>query len=223
MSSRGYPKRSARAAGITTYASTRRPRRSGAGAAAERSVVVTTENLGVPAVAWAKVFRYPSAPLDEPYFGRSPKASFKVPIWVRVDELTEEEKATYDEVEKEREEQRASWKKEMERRRDEADKESAHRNEEDHTKVDTDGDTQEDPPEAMNDTAAMQMGPVVVESQPVKESAVEQNQINEITQQTIVDASFTESETLAQTLAIARYEPSNNNGQRTEGGEAAKQ
>jgi hypothetical protein len=197
MSSRGYPKRSARAAGITTYASSRRPRRSGAGAGVERSVVVTTENLGVPAVAWTKVLRYPSAPLDEPYFGRRPKSSFKVPIWVRVDELTEDEKATYDEVEKKREEQRALWKKEMEKRRDEADKELAQTKEEDQTKVDTNnGGAQEAPTEDTNDTSAMQVEPVVAESQTVKESAGEQNQINETTQQPIVDGSTVEAGTL---------------------------
>ena len=199
MSSRGYPKRSARAAGINTYSSSRRPRRS---AAAERGVVVSTENLGVPAVTWTKVFRYPSAPLDEPYFGRSPTASFKVPIWVRVDELTEEEKAKYDEVENKRVEQRAFWKKQMEKRRDEADNEAAQSKEEEQTKVETDGgSSQEAPTKGNSDTSAMQVESEFAEPETVNESAGGQNQ-NETTQQTIVDGSSTgEADTLAQTTA----------------------
>jgi len=209
MSSRGYPKRSARAAGINTYSTSRRPRRSGA--ASERGVVVSTDNLGVPAVAWTKVFRHPSAPVDEPYFGRRPKASFKVPIWVRVDELTEEEKSKYDEVEKHREEQRALWKKEMEKRREEADKESAQCNELNQTKAETNEGAKEALTEVKNETTSA-IQPVVAEPQT-------QNQ-EEIAQQTIADESIIRGEILVQTPAaptLSSNEPSN--GQQAEGGE----
>lgn len=209
MSSRGYPKRSARAAGITTYSTSRRQRRSGA--ASDRGVVVSTENLGVPAVAWTKVLRHPSAPLDEPYFGRRPKASFKVPIWVRVDELTEEEKAKYDEVEKKREEQRALWKKEMEQRREEADKESAQTNEVNQSKVETNEGAQEAPTKV--DTEITAANPAVAEPQ-----IGEQNQKESI-QQTIADGATVGAEVLAQTPAAPTITNESSDGQHTEGGE----
>lgn len=44
--------------------------------------------------------------MGEPYFGSSPSASFVVPMWVKVSELTEEEKLKYEEVEKKKEEER---------------------------------------------------------------------------------------------------------------------
>ncbi len=213
MSSRGYPKRSARAAGINTYSTSRRPRRSGA---AERGVVVSTDNLGVPAVAWTKVLRHPSAPLDEPYFGRRPKASFKVPIWVRVDELTEAEKAAYDEVEKKREEQRALWKKEMEKRREEADKESAQSKESDQAQVEAKEGVKEALAEVKSEiTSAIQ--PEVVE--PQTHVGGEQNQ-KESTQQAIAAETTVEAESLTQTPAeptITSNESSN--AQQAEGGE----
>mmetsp|Transcript_13143 Transcript_13143/g.20378 ORF Transcript_13143/g.20378 Transcript_13143/m.20378 type:complete len:218 (-) Transcript_13143:14-667(-) len=214
MSSRGYPKRSARAAGINTYSTSRRQRRSGA--ASERGVIVSTDNLGVPAVAWTKVFRHPSAPLDEPYFGRRPKASFKVPIWVRVDELTEEEKSKYDEVEKHREEQRALWKKEMEKRREEADKESAQCNELNQIKVETNEGAEEALTEVKNEiTSAIQ--PLVAEPQTV--NVGEQNQ-KEIAQQTNANESVIGGEILVEIPAAPTLSSNeSSNGQQTEGGE----
>lgn len=195
MSSRGYPKRSARAAGINTYSTSRRPRRSGA---AERGVVVSTDKLGVPAVAWTKVLRHPSAPLDEPYFGRRPKASFKVPIWVRVDELTEEEKAAYDEVEKKREEQRALWKKEMEKRREEADKESAQSIESSQAQVETNEGVKEALTEVKSEvTSAIQ--PEVAEPH-TQHVGGEQNQ-KESTEQAIADEATVGAESLTHTPA----------------------
>ena len=207
MSSRGYPKRSARAAGITTYSTSRRQRR---GAASERGVVVSTENLGVPAVAWTKVLRHPSAPLDEPYFGRRPKASFKVPMWVRVDELTEEEKAKYDEVEKKREEQRALWKKEMEKKREEADKESAQSKEVNLTK----GETNEGAQEALTEVESQ----ITPAAEPQAENVGEQNQ-KESTQQTITDGATAGAEISAQNPAATTISNELSSGQHTEGGE----
>mmetsp|Transcript_318 Transcript_318/g.394 ORF Transcript_318/g.394 Transcript_318/m.394 type:complete len:218 (-) Transcript_318:29-682(-) len=214
MSSRGYPKRSARAAGINTYSTSRRPRRSGA---SERGVVVSTDNLGVPAVAWTKVLRHPSAPLDEPYFGRRPKASFKVPIWVRVDELTEEEKAAYDEVEKKREEQRALWKKEMEKKRDEADKESAQSKDSSQAQVETNEDVKEALTEVKSEiTTAIQ--PVIAEPQ-TQHVGGEQNQ-NESAQKAIADETTAGAESLTQTPAEpAITSNESNNRQQPEGGE----
>ena len=208
MSSRGYPKRSARAAGITTYSTSRRQRR---GAASERGVVVSTENLGVPAVAWTKVLRHPSAPLDEPYFGRRPKASFKVPMWVRVDELTEEEKAKYDEVEKKREEQRALWKKEMEKKREEADKDSAQSNEVNQTK----GEANEGAKEALTEVESQMITPA---AEPQTVNVGEHNQI-ESTQQTITDGANAGAVVSAQNLAAPTISNELSSGQHTEGGE----
>lgn len=194
MSSRGYPKRSARAAGVNSYSSSRRPRRSGAGSGGGGGgggVVVSTENLGVPAVPWTKVLRYPSAPLDEPYYGRSPRAYFKIPIWVRVDELTEEEKAIYDEEEKYREEQRALWKKDLEKSRDddEAAKEESAQIEDFDPNVEV--DAQASITEENLDTTylAMEVNPI-----PELQTAGEEQNQNENTQGTILDGSTVESE-----------------------------
>lgn len=205
MSSRGYPKRSARAAGIATYSTSRRQRR---GAASERGVVVSTENLGVPAVAWTKVLRHPSAPLDEPYFGRRPKASFKVPMWVRVDELTEEEKAKYDEVEKKREEQRTLWKKEMEKKREEVDKESAQSNE----VIQTKGDSSEGAKEAVTEVESQ----ITPASEPLTVNVGDQK---EGTQQTIADGATVEAKVSTQNLAAPTITNELSSGQHTEGGE----
>jgi len=57
--------------------------------------------------------RAPVSPLDEPYFGSSATANYEIPVWVKVEELTPEEKVKYDEEEKKREEQRAIWAKEL--------------------------------------------------------------------------------------------------------------
>ncbi len=214
MSSRGYPKRSARAAGISTYSTSRRPRRSGA--ASERGVVVSTDNLGVPAVAWTKVLRHPSAPLAEPYFGRRPKASFKVPIWVRVDDLTEEEKAAYDEVEKERGEQRALWKKEMEKRREEADKESAQSKEANQAQVATNEGMQGALTEVKSEiTSTVQ--PVTAE--PQTHEGGEQNK-KENTQQTIADGAAAGANALTENPAEPKItSDESSNRQLAEGGE----
>mmetsp|Transcript_11614 Transcript_11614/g.17771 ORF Transcript_11614/g.17771 Transcript_11614/m.17771 type:complete len:219 (-) Transcript_11614:36-692(-) len=215
MSSRGYPKRSARAAGISTYSTSRRPRRSGA--ASERGVVVSTDNLGVPAVAWTKVLRHPSAPLAEPYFGRRPKASFKVPIWVRVNDLTEEEKAAYDEVEKKRGEQRALWKKEMEKRREEADKESAQSKESNQAQAETNVGVQGALTEVKSEiTSTIQ--PVIAEPQ-THDGGEMQNKKENI-QQTIADGATAGTTALTETPAeptITSDESSNR--QQAEGGE----
>ncbi len=45
---------------------------------------------------WVKVHRRPTAPTDEIYFGSSPFASFTVPTWVKMQDLTEEERTVYD-------------------------------------------------------------------------------------------------------------------------------
>ena len=65
--------------------------------------------------------RYPTSPLDEQYFGPSPTATYKIPIWVNITELTEEERIVYDAEEKKKEEQRIIWRKEMERKQAEED------------------------------------------------------------------------------------------------------
>ena len=60
-----------------------------------------------------KVYRHPMAPTDEVYFGNSPYAAFTIPTWVRVADLSPEERAKYDEQEKKNEEERARWRKEL--------------------------------------------------------------------------------------------------------------
>mmetsp|Transcript_34450 Transcript_34450/g.83360 ORF Transcript_34450/g.83360 Transcript_34450/m.83360 type:complete len:475 (-) Transcript_34450:217-1641(-) len=118
---RSYPKRNRQSTGAGTYSTARRPRRSaGTGRAASGAsggvgggVVVSTENLGVAAQKWTKVYRAPVAPLDEPYFGSSASASFEIPMWVKLDELTPEERSNYDEEDKKREAQRAIWRREL--------------------------------------------------------------------------------------------------------------
>lgn len=117
---RSYPKRSRQSA-IPNYSSTsnRRPRRS---AGLSRSGTGTTENNhGLVGQKWTKVRRAPSAPLDAPYFGCSASAPFEIPMWVRVEELTTEERARYDKEEKKREAQRVIWRKELARKRREKD------------------------------------------------------------------------------------------------------
>ena len=227
MSARGYPKRSARAAGINTYSTSRRPRRSAgtsSGGGGDR-LVVSTENLGVPAVPWTKVLRYPSAPLDEPYFGRSPKASFQIPMWVRVDELTEEEKAKYDEEKKKKEEQRALWKKQMEKSKDEPSQEVVEGQSKDDdvqksSNIEEGGDKSQPSTtvaEGKTDTSSMQVDPSS-DPQTVKESQEQQDQIimNEDTQQAIADGPNLEEEK-AQSLAesAATSSATANNGQQS--------
>ena len=51
---------------------------------------------------WVKVHRRPMAPTDEVYFGSSPFASFTVPTWVKVQDLTEKERAVYDKLQAEK-------------------------------------------------------------------------------------------------------------------------
>lgn len=51
---------------------------------------------------WVKVYRRPMAPTDEPYFGSSPFASFTLPTWVKVQDLTMDERAAYDKLEEEK-------------------------------------------------------------------------------------------------------------------------
>ena len=58
---------------------------------------------------WARVCRPPMSPLGKPYFGSGPTANFSVPTWVRVDELTPEERRRYDEEEGEREKRWEGW------------------------------------------------------------------------------------------------------------------
>ena len=204
MSSRGYPKRSARATGVKTYSTSRRARRS-----VERGVVVAT-NLGVPAVAWTKVLRHPSAPLDAPYFGRRPKASFKVPVWVRVDELTAEEKEKYDEVEKKREEQRAQWKKDLENRNGESDKELTTAEVGNQTKMEINND-------------GMKEAPTQIKSEPsvtqlVPELRSEEGHQQDVTQQTVATGTGPIEEAEISTKppvdpAVSDSVPSTSNGQ----------
>lgn len=206
MSSRGYPKRSARATGVKTYSTSRRARRSGAGS--ERGVVVAT-NLGVPAVAWTKVLRHPSAPLDAPYFGRRPKASFKVPVWVRVDELTAEEKEKYDEVEKKRDEQRAQWKKEMENRKSEPDEESTKAEVENQSKMEISNDGMKEAPTQMKSEPLLTQS-VVPEIRPELEAG------QEVTQQTVATEPIKVAEVSTNPpvdSSISDNAPSTSNGQ----------
>ena len=63
--------------------------------------------------------RYPTSPLDEPYFGSSATASFKIPMWVRIDELTDAERNVYDEEEGKKKKQRLIWQKELAARNEE--------------------------------------------------------------------------------------------------------
>ena len=63
--------------------------------------------------------RHPTSPLDEPYFGSSATASFKIPMWVRIDELTDEERNIYDEAEGKKKKQRLIWQKELAARNEE--------------------------------------------------------------------------------------------------------
>jgi hypothetical protein len=51
---------------------------------------------------WVKVYRRPMAPTDEPYFGSSPFASFTLPTWVKLQDLTMDERAAYDKLEEEK-------------------------------------------------------------------------------------------------------------------------
>lgn len=103
---RSYPKRGQRT--VSSY-SGRRQRRS-AGAPSRNPVVEQSE---APAQKWTKVYRNPTSPLDEPYFGSGPTATFKVLVWVRVGDLTEEEKLKYDEAEKKKGDERLAWKNAM--------------------------------------------------------------------------------------------------------------
>ena len=64
-----------------------------------------------------QVYRHPMAPTDEVYFGNSPYAAFTIPTWVRVGDLSPEERAKYDEQEKKNEETRARWRKELAEKR----------------------------------------------------------------------------------------------------------
>lgn len=57
------------------------------------------------------------APTDEVYFGNSPYAAFTIPTWVKVADLSPEERAKYDEQEKKNEETRARWRKELAEKR----------------------------------------------------------------------------------------------------------
>lgn len=57
--------------------------------------------------------------MDAPYFGCSASASFEIPMWVRVEELTTEERAKFDKEEEEREVQRVVWRKVLTRKREE--------------------------------------------------------------------------------------------------------
>lgn len=108
---RSYPKRGQRT--VTSYSSSRRQRRS-AGVPSRNPIV---DQSGAAAQKWARVLRNPVSLLDEPYFGSSPSASFKVPVWVKISDLTEDEKLKYEEGEKEKNENRLAWKNEMEQRR----------------------------------------------------------------------------------------------------------
>ncbi|KAL7538127.1 hypothetical protein ACHAXR_008310, partial [Thalassiosira sp. AJA248-18] len=120
---RSYPKRSRQSTGAGAYPTARRPRRSaGTGRTGGGGVVITTENLGVAAQKWTKVYRAPMAPLEEPYFGSSASASFEVPTWVRVEDLTPVERARYDDEEKKKEAQRVIWRKELAEKAEEAEK-----------------------------------------------------------------------------------------------------
>jgi len=124
MSSR-FPKRSRQSTGSTTsYSTSRRPRRSAGGASSTHhgsiSGALSPNNLlGVPSQKYTKVMRHPTSPLDEPYFGSSPTASFKIPMWVRIDELTDEERNIYDEEEGKKKKQRLIWQKELAARNEE--------------------------------------------------------------------------------------------------------
>jgi hypothetical protein len=106
-----YPKRGQRT--ITSYSGRRQRRSAGV------SSRITNPELTSRAAAqkWTKVFRNPKSLVGEPYFGSSPTASFVVPMWVKVSELTEEEKLKYEEVEKKKEEERLAWRNAMEERR----------------------------------------------------------------------------------------------------------
>ena len=108
---RSYPKRSRQSTGgIGTYSTSRRPRRSagtartstggGVGVGVGGGILTTENNLGVAAQQWYKVYRAPMSITDEPYYGSSASASFIVPTWVRIDELTPDEKNKYEEEEK---------------------------------------------------------------------------------------------------------------------------
>ncbi|KAL9187697.1 hypothetical protein ACHAXT_006075 [Thalassiosira profunda] len=113
---RSYPKRSRQSAGgATTHSTSRRARRTGGRTSAGGSGggVVSTDTLGVAAQKWTKVHRPPMAPTDEPYFGSAATAKFAIPTWVRVEDLTAEERATYLLEEEKRDEQRAIWRREL--------------------------------------------------------------------------------------------------------------
>ena len=126
---RSYPKRSRQSTGSSTsYSTSRRPRRSAGGTAggtksrkSSHGGSGITDNLGIPSQKYTKVMRYPTSPLDEPYFGPSPTATYKIPMWVNITELTEEERLVYDAEEKKKEEQRIIWRKELERKQAEED------------------------------------------------------------------------------------------------------
>jgi len=138
--SRSYPKRARQSTGnqetstTNTYSTARRPRRSAPYSGTSRAtassrnllsqttrgtnLLIDESTLGVPSQKYTKVLRYTSSPLDIPYFGNSPNGTFKILTWVKVSELTEEEKKVYDEEEKRKEEQRLIWKKELEKKSD---------------------------------------------------------------------------------------------------------
>ncbi|KAL7516113.1 hypothetical protein ACHAWX_001166 [Stephanocyclus meneghinianus] len=107
---RSYPKRGQR---TTTSYSGRRQRRS-AGATSRHPVF---EQSSGAAQKWTRVLRNPTSPLGEPYFGSGPTASFQIPMWVRISDLTEEEKLRYEEAERKKEDKRMAWKKAIEERR----------------------------------------------------------------------------------------------------------
>jgi len=140
--SRSYPKRARQSTGsqesttsTNTYSTARRPRRSAPynssgtsrSTASSRNLLSQTtrggtnllideSTLGVPCQKYTKVLRYTSSPLDIPYFGSSPNGTFKIPTWVKVSELTEEERNVYNAEEMRKDEQRLIWKKELEKK-----------------------------------------------------------------------------------------------------------
>ncbi len=121
---RTYPKRGARQSRPRTSTGSRRGR-----GHAVASYTASSAGVATTAKKWTKVWRNPTSPLDEPYFGSSPKASFQVPTWVKLDELTPEERTLYNEHQRKKEQERESWKKEMERALEEKDKEAREKRE----------------------------------------------------------------------------------------------
>ena len=128
MSTPRFPKRRA-ATSATSYSQRSRQRRSGAGTTAQSAAALRRSTGSHSSTTagddpfsgvtqkWTKVYRYPTSPLDEPYFGVNPSASFQIPMWMRVDELTADEREKYDADEKKKDGQRAVWKEEMEKKK----------------------------------------------------------------------------------------------------------